>query len=354
MKYLNDMIINNYDIRIESLAVHWVGNKTNDDGTILSKSIIELTDDISSVLLKYFIPTFENEELYSFTHNSDVEMNEVYSYVTKIFEDPESLHEQSILLAKYLYELSEHPNIKVGEFYVVYFSNCEVGNNNIHIVGIFKSENKDTFLEVHSNNGAFQIDSEQGTNINKLDKGCLIYNIEKEAGYAVSVIDNTNKGHEAKYWIDNFLHVIPRKDEYYHTQNLMAICKNYVAKHLPNEFGVAKDEQVEFLNRSIQYFKENQKFNISTFTKEVISQPEIIESFKLFKKSYQENHEIEISDEFSISSSAVKKQTRNFKGVIKLDKNFHIYIHSNNQFIKRGYDEATGMYYYQLFFKEEL
>ena len=348
------MIINNYDTQIESLAIHWVGNKTNDDGTILAKSDIKLTEGISSALLKYFISSIKHEELYRFTHNSDVKMNEVYSYVSKIFDDPTSLHEQSLLLAKYLYELSEHPNIKVGEFYVAYFRNCEVDNRNTDAVGIFKSENKDTFLEVHPDKGSFFVESGQGININKLDKGCLIYNVDGEAGYVVSAIDNTNRGHEAKYWIDNFLHIIPRKNEYYNTQNLMAMCKNYVVKQLSNEFGVTKADQAEFLNRSAQYFKENDNFSINNFTNDVIAQPEIIESFKLFRQSYQEDHNVEILDEFSISSSAVKKQARSFKSVIKLDKNFHIYVHGDNQLIKRGYDEVTRMHYYQLFFKEEM
>jgi hypothetical protein len=53
----------------------------------------------------------------------------------------------------------------------------------------------------------FEIESEKGVNINKLDKGCLIFNTEKEKGYIVAVVDNTNKGADAQYWVDDFLHV---------------------------------------------------------------------------------------------------------------------------------------------------
>ena len=49
----------------------------------------------------------------------------------------------------------------------------------------------------------------------------------------------------------------------------------------------------------------------------------------------------------------MKHYTRVFRDVIKLDKNFHIYVHGDNQYIKKGYDEVTGTHYYQLFFKEE-
>ena len=41
-----------------------------------------------------------------------------------------------------------------------------------------------------------------GVNINKLDKGCLIFNTNKEDCYVVSVVDNSNRG-EAKYWVED-------------------------------------------------------------------------------------------------------------------------------------------------------
>ncbi|MDR0604368.1 MAG: hypothetical protein LBG80_08720 [Bacteroidales bacterium] len=41
-------------------------------------------------------------------------------------------------------------------------------------------------------------ESEKGININKLDKGCLIFNTERENGYIVAVVDNTNKGTDAQ------------------------------------------------------------------------------------------------------------------------------------------------------------
>lgn len=66
-------------------------------------------------------------------------------------------------------------------------------------VGLFKSENKDTFLKVYPSGDGFEIESQQGVNINKLDKGALIFNTDKENGYIVAIVDNTNKGAEAHY-----------------------------------------------------------------------------------------------------------------------------------------------------------
>jgi len=41
------------------------------------------------------------------------------------------------------------------------------------------------------------------------------------------------------------------------------------------------------------------------------------------------------------------------KSVVKLDKNFHIYVHGRHDYIERGYDEAKGMKYYKLYFTNE-
>ena len=41
-----------------------------------------------------------------------------------------------------------HPQIKSGEFYVVYFSDCRFGGKPTDALGLFKSETRDTFLDV--------------------------------------------------------------------------------------------------------------------------------------------------------------------------------------------------------------
>jgi len=343
----------NNNSTILSLSLHTVGNKSLDDGIYLSKSLLEVDDKTTDILTTYFLFPFKSNEYYNLYHEADINLNEVYVYASKIFDNLETLHEQSVNLAKHLYEKSNHPKIKGGEFYVVYFKDCIIEGETVDAVGLFKSENKDTFLKVFPAGDGFEIESEQGVNINKLEKGCLIFNSDRENGYIVAVVDNTNKGAEAHYWIDDFLHVRQRKDEYYNTQNALALCKNFVTKELPNQFDVSKADQAVFLNKSVKFFKEKDNFDMEEFANEVIEQPSIIDSFNNYKNAYLNERDIEIADNFTISDSAVKKQARVLKSVIKLDKNFHIYVHGNNQYIKKGYDEETEMYYYQLFFKQE-
>lgn len=49
----------------------------------------------------------------------------------------------------------------------------------------------------------------------------------------------------------------------------------------------------------------------------------------------------------------MKKLERRMKSVIKLDKNFHIYVHGGEQLIEQEYDEVRGMKYYKLYYREE-
>lgn len=338
---------------IKSIVVHNIGNKLREEEIQISKSTLELDNPVKDLLLKYFLSSFKSVEYYNLHHESEVQLNEVYTYITRIFDDPDELLVQSINLAKHLYEQSTHPKIKSGEFYVVYFKRCMVEDQEVDAIGLFKSENKDTYLKVYPKGDNFEINYEDGININKLDKGCLIFNIEKDQGYLVSIVDSVSRGFEAQYWKDDFLHLRPREDNYHHTKNILNLCKSFVVEKLPEDFETTKADQAIMLNKSVDYFKLKDSFRIDDFAAEVIEQPEVIKAFKEYSSQFEMDRDVKLIDGFDISSSALKKQQKVFKSVIKLDKNFHIYIHGNREMIERGTDEANGMHYYKFFYKEE-
>lgn len=337
---------------IDKVAIHKVGCKYEEELLQISKYEINIDNPlIRELLVKYFLTSFKSQEYFNFYHDIDISMNVVFVCISKIFENPKVLHEQSINLAKHLYQQSTHPKIKGGEFYTVYFKDCIIDGETVDAVGLFKSENKDTFLKVYPSGDNFEIESEKGININKLDKGCLIFNTEKEKGYVVAVVDNTNKGVEAQYWIDDFLHVCQRKDEYYNTQNIISLTKNFVKNELPQQFEVSGADQADLINKTVKFFKEKDNFNLSEFANEVIGQPEVIEKFNQYKSTFAKEYDVDFADDFTISESAVKKQVRALKSVIKLDKNFHIYVHGDHNLIEQGKDEKGK--YYKVYFKEE-
>jgi hypothetical protein len=337
--------------KIHNITVHFVGNKSIEELLCLSKTNLIIDDDVIVPLEKYFLDSFSTDEYFQLYHDSGLEYNVVYGTTSQIFDNPDCLLEQSVNLAKHLYEQSTHPKIKGGEFYTVYFKDCLLDGETVDAVGLFKSENKDTFLKVLREGGNFNLESEQGINIKKLDKGCLIFNKERENGYVVAVVDNTNRGVDAQYWIDDFLHVRQRKDEYANTENVMAMAKQFITKELPKEFEVPKADQIDLLNRSLQFFKEKDTFDIEDFANEVIEQPEVIESFKNYKKTFEEERSMEIDDSFAISQHAFKKQQRSYKRIIRLDKKIQIIIDGNRDHIEQGEDEKGK--YYKVYYNTE-
>ncbi|MCD4746187.1 MAG: nucleoid-associated protein [Bacteroidales bacterium] len=346
------MSANFIETTIENFRIHMVGNKVADEQYFISRKEIVVDNDLKTLLSHYFLSPFKSDEYYHFYHDVNLSLNEVYTYVSKIFNNPDSLNEQSVNLTKHLYNQSVHPKIKSGEFYVVYFKDCILNGETLDAVGLFKSENKDTFLEVEQVNEEFEIESRKGININKLDKGCLIFNTAKENGYVISIVDNTNKGNEAQYWKDDFLSVIIINNEYHQTNQFLGIAKQFVTEQLTEEYDVNKADQIDLLNRSVEYFKIHETFEKEDFEKEVFQDDGIINSFQKFNESYINDNDVDLSDNFEISSQAVKKQARVFKSVLKLDKNFHIYIHGDRKLIEQGV-EKDGRKYYKIYYQDE-
>ncbi|HBH22609.1 MAG TPA: hypothetical protein DDY13_04220 [Cytophagales bacterium] len=341
------------DAAITNLSVHFVGNKIQEESIRLSDRQLQLDEVILETLTRYFTKPFKDQPFYHLFHETDLSLNEVYVYAKSIFDDrlaTDNFHLQSIKLARHLYECADHPNIKGGEFYVTYFDQCYVGDKMTSAIGLFKSENKDAYLKVFEENNEFEIRKEEGININKLDKGCIIFNLQEEEGYKVMLIDNTNKQQEAQYWKDHFIQAQPIKDNYYHTQNYMQLCKDFAMDAFPE---AGKADKLALANESATFFKETEAFDKTSFHEKVLQEPEIIEAFEDYKQNYVAQKEIDIVDEFDVAPQAVIKMKRVFKSVIKLDKNFHIYVHGNRDLIKKGYDEDSGYHFYQVFFKEE-
>jgi hypothetical protein len=349
-------MISYFQASLSHPTIHKVGNKLLDEHLSLSEHSLKIDDEVlDNLLMNYFLKPFEKvNEIYRFGHpTGDLNLNEVYHFAEIIFNDKDTFHENSRQIAKHLYDISNHPKIKSGELYLCYFTSLQIEGELLDAIGIFKSESKEPYLKVVQKSKEFEINYEQeAINIKKLDKGCLIFNTEKEAGYKVAVIDQTNST-EAAYWIDDFLKLKIRNDNYTQTNTVLKVYKDFVTNQIDEEFEISKTDKIDLLNRSIKYFKEKQHFDLDEFSNEVLAHEQGIESFKRFKKNYEDEFETEIGDSFLISDTAVKKQARVFKSVLKLDKNFHIYIHGNKELIEKGYDEEMKMSYYKVYFKEE-
>lgn len=180
---------------------------------------------LMQTLTAYFAGGFKSEEYYNLHHETDLACNEVYNFVCKVFDDRETFYDNSVGLAGILYETGTHPQIKGGEFYVVYFTGCRFGGEAVDAVGLFKSETRDTFLDVGEQDGSCISPPARESTSTNWTKGASCSIPSRRRGFAVCVVENTNRA-EARYWIDDFLHVRPRQDNYHNTHNVLASARN--------------------------------------------------------------------------------------------------------------------------------
>lgn len=346
-----------FEASLAQLSIHRVGNKMLDEHYILSDEPLNLHDEmLPKLLMQYFLTPFEKvNDVYRLTHSSgDLELNELYHFIRLFFDRELDFHSMSQQITKHLYESSNHPKIKAGEVYVVNFEQVQLEGEILDAVGVFKSETKETYLKVYPEQGAFKVGYEdEGINIHKLDKGCLILKCEKEEGFKVLAIDQTNRQNEAVYWKDDFMQVKVRNDNFRQTGNLMQVCKDFVNEKLGEAFDMERADQIDLLNRSVAYFKEKEVFEVDDFSEEVLGNPQAISLFKEYKTNFEEMHDLPIGDSFEISGQAVKKEAKIFKSILKLDKNFHVYIHGKRELIEKGFDDDKGMNFYRLYYEQE-
>lgn len=348
-------MISYQEATLQAISIHEVGNQAN--GGQLYTSLAPVNTalfDIDDILIQYFLKPFKQPEFWRFTSsNSTPEHNQIYHYVQHIFNNPDQLHEQSILIAKHLFESTQHPNIKDGDVYVCYFKQLHLEDRYEDAVGIFKSEEREWFLKTERKGKQYELAKEFGIDINRLDKGCIIFNQSADTGYKVAIVDKSGRGgQEASFWKDDFLRVTPFHDAYHRTSHVMQVAQAYVTKQLGEEFEVTKADQIDLLNRSVTYFKQNETFDMGNFAQTVFEDNQVVASFQKFTDRFQDETDITIENHFDINAQAVKKQSKIFKSVIKLDKNFHIYVHGNRNLIERGEDEQ-GRKFYKLYFNDE-
>lgn len=77
-----------------------------------------------------------------------------------------------------------------------------------------------------------------------------------------------------------------------------------------------------------------------------------IEKFHQYKREYEEESQIAIDDQFTISESARKKQQRSYKRVIRLDQKIQIIIDGNRENVEQGEDERGK--FYKVYYRQEM
>ena len=349
-------MINLFNAHIESLSIHRVGNKSRNEEFFLSENTVSITDEITPLLKEFFFKPFrEKEENYfQFAHEVDLEYNEMFNFAAEVFSNPTEIHQVSKKITKHLYEQSNHPHIKSGEVYVCYLNHISINNEPVDAIGIFKSEIKTDFLQFEEKEANLEMILQHGINLNKLDKGCLIFNTKKEEGYKILTVDNNR--YDARYWLEHFLAVDAFQDENFFTKKYLKFCQDFAKDVvLPAE---DKKQEVLFMNRAVNHFAKNNEFEETKFLNEVMDNPDLIPEFKNYKVDKGEKYSIEDVTTFPIANSAMSDARRKIKNVINLDTNIQIKLdfinpESAEKFVEKGWDEEKQMYYYLVYFNKE-
>jgi hypothetical protein len=339
------------DNSLSSLVVHQVGNKLKEEGLVLSKSESGLDLPTLKIVQDYLASAFLHPEFYRFTHPADLKLNSVYSVLCDIFDSPTSFVAKSAQLAKLLYDVSDHPKVKSGELLVMFLENARAFGQEAPAIAIFKSEKKRPFLFTENQGDIIELFSYKGISPSKVDKAALIFNNDREDGFQVLSVDNINRGEEAKFWFDSFLKLEIRSSEFSKTTELIGLTKSFVDQDLQGSEVLDKYGASEYLERSKGYFEENERLAPDDYTEKVFEDPAVADRFREYV-AQREPKSLNFEEEFEVSHEALKKKQSVFKSILKLDKNFHIYIHGKREWIEKGQDD-DGRKFYKVYYEEE-
>lgn len=342
---------------IKHLIIHEIGNKLRDEKVFLSEKLQELDEKLENILLNYFFRSFMSEkELLCFHHNSDIALNEIYTYSKNIFRSNKEdvFINTSQYIAKHLYEYSLHPKISKGELIVAYISNVVYDNNHIDVIGIFKSENKESFLKVIKDKEAIHIEENAGINVSKLEKGCLVLNTCEESGYVVLNIDNYSQ--QTDYWNNKFLNLQSVSNNTLKTKKIIQLCREFSNDILSSKYD--NDVKFTFNNNYINYFEDNMCFDINSFNDSIFQDSAIKDEFFEYQNRSKDTFDFNFDDKFELSRSEIKREKSKIKNIIKLDTKLELKVlldkNDITRNIEKGFDESKGMYFYKIYFNEEV
>ncbi|MCB9166872.1 MAG: nucleoid-associated protein [Flavobacteriales bacterium] len=335
------------EARVLELVVHHVGNGA-EESVFNDYSAVLNGDEEQAFLRRFFLKPFALvAQTLEFDPGEGRKGNPLQALCRKI-EGGDELVGHSVGIAKLLEKATREQDQRGGDVFIVKFTDVEVAGQAYEALGMYKFEDKEVFLESKARNAQIAMRLRRGLGSRRPDLACLVVFTGDEP--TLFVIDDPAR---TDHWRNGFIHARPKKDHVNSTRNVLEMTKSFITQQLPHDYEIPKADQIDLLNRSVQYFKDNTEFDRGSFAREVFESDEVVESFQRFGDRYQEERALDLEDGFTISADAVKRQARVFKSVLKLDKNFHIYIHGDRNKIERGVDEQ-GRKFYKIYYEQEL
>lgn len=331
---------NNSNIKL--LKISYVGNRIAGEQVQVSKEVVKCDELTRNLIGRYLLSSMEYCKLYKLTHPEGLEYNRVYNLATEVFSDNTAYERVADELSYLLFQILNDKSIIGGYLFVVYFKDCLVDDKKTDALGIFKAETKDMFIKLISKGSDINLSSEQGFAINKMDRGCIIFNVAGKDGYRLAVLNKSHSKSSIKYWSEDFLCCVPVVDDYLNTQVILKAISQFVKEQDSTQL-----QKMFLMNRALQEAQ-----------KETLNVKELLDMVAVDDNSKQRVQEIFTSitgsrdlipDSVKPDSVALKK-TR-LKSVLKLDNNFEIIFHGGDNRIETGIDKTTGLKYIKLLYE---
>lgn len=346
-----------------SLSIFRIGNSVDaEEGLCINEIELEEEEEVSRKVLDYFLSDFPSEAWFHFADTEPTGSESLCRAVGGLFTPSSNNLDHNSLginfttgsqqIAHIIDQRLLELQLPSCHLMVAYIQNLIADGEESDAIGLFLAESRKTALSLHENEEGCMLSIHEILKPDHPDRGCVVFNTDTEDGFLVALSGDSGK--TGRLWKESVLRLQEKENAYSQTKACIGLCKEFVVEKLPEAHPVDKAAQAGLLHRSARYFKENDSFSVDSFAEEVIREPEMIASFKSYREEVCRDQEAPLPDRFDISEAAVKKEARVFKSAIKLDKNFHIYVHGDRDRIRKGFDPQTGLHFYQIFFEEEL
>ncbi|MDX9749996.1 MAG: nucleoid-associated protein [Flavobacteriales bacterium] len=338
-------MINGNDAIVEEFVLHRL--ITDDAPSIFNdfSAVLQGAEE-QEFLRRLFLKPFGNAgETFTFAEGED---GDVFHGLCTGIRAGRDLVEASQSIAQRLLEVLRQHEIKGGDCFVAKFSGVELAGARHDALGVLKFDGREVFIESRPDEGG-GLTMRLGRGLGTLKPDLAVLVVFTPNAPTVLTLDNER---HANAWRNGFIGLRRKEDHVNTTRDVMAMARSFITEQLPQVAEVDRAGQIDLLNRSVQYFKENAEYDRDHFAQEVFVEKDMIRSFDRYGEQYGQAHDVQLQDRFDISTHAVKSQARVFKSVLKLDKNFHIYIHGDRQKIERGVDD-NGRKYYKIYYEEE-
>jgi len=287
-------------------------------------------------------------DIYHFSHHVDNDFNVIQSLINS-YQGYNYLLEFGKDCIKHLLANIQHPNIKKGELIICHFEDLLVDGVYIDGICILKLEKEKLFFEPQRHVSTSQKILSSGFGESEYEKLAIILFTPNKH----QIIINEKSAKESKYWSDNFLNIEVANDNHHLTKMIIDVTKKYLENETYNGLTINKPDRADILNKTVEYLKNKDSFEYEEFKNDIFSKEDIKSNFEEFQIQYKIASNIhEPETPFEISKNVVKKQLSKLKSVIKLDGNFHIYVHGNSSLIEQGTD-LNGRKFYKIYFEYE-